>query len=150
MAPDERDLGAQGRLVEEDGDDLWPSRGLLTERCGLERNRSLQHLGLLCWGEVVVGEEVANRHTDQGFPELGLSDCRLLWSGRGGVEKPGRPSTKVELRAGDDQRGREAQDVRRDGVDDEAGLPSASGDGWRDGFGEGDAAQQAGFRARPR
>ena len=56
---DERHLGAQGRLVEQDRDRARALEAAVGVRRGLERERAVEHGPLLGGGEVVVGEEVA-------------------------------------------------------------------------------------------
>ena len=76
----EGQLGAQGRLVEDDGHGLRPRERLLGVPVGLERGREVEDLRLLLGREVVVGEQVSDGHADS-----------LAASSR----IPGRASTKL-------------------------------------------------------
>ncbi len=59
---DERHLGAQGRLVEQDRHGAWALEAAVGERRRLQGQGAVEHGALLGGREVVVGEEVAQRH----------------------------------------------------------------------------------------
>ena len=121
----ERGLGAQRRLVEEQGDAARTGQRADLVRVGLEGVGQVQHGGLLGGGQVVVGQEVAKRHA-----------ARVQQAGQCGDEG-------VQLVGGDHQRRRQPEHVGPGGVDDEAGVQRGVGDGGGDRGGQGDGPQQA-------
>jgi hypothetical protein len=115
IAPDEGDLGAQGRLVEEDRRPVGPARHW-------SENGSALSAG--AWRGPRAARLRRGRRRRGGGARW---SCGVL-EGRCRVEQPGKGvDEQVELVRRDDERRREAQRIRCDGVDDEPGLASEGG-----------------------
>ena len=108
----EREPGAGGVLVEDDGHTARPVERPALNGFAFSSRGQRQHLGLLVGCEVVVAQEVA-RH-----------DAAALSSTSGSAV---RKSSICAL--GDDQRRRQPDHVRRSGVDEEPGVAGRRLDG---------------------